>query len=111
MSRAAYAQSPEIKEKAIRRLKHTSRSKILKTYQVDIVIFNSSKDINVRDAIVYASRTGADYIIYGYVTNWVDRPTKYTHPQDFAGLRILVKRSQFRFRKDSGDRWYTLCHL
>jgi hypothetical protein len=53
--------------------------------------FNSSKDINVRDAIVYASRTGADYIIYGNVTNWVDRPTKYTHPQDFAGLRIFVR--------------------
>ena len=61
---------------------------------VTIVIndqFDSSKDTNVKDAIVYAKDTGADYIIYGYVTKWVDKPTWFTSERDFAGLSIFVR--------------------
>jgi hypothetical protein len=53
--------------------------------------FDSSKDTNVQDALVYAKDTGADYIIYGSVTKWVDRPTLLTSDRDFAGLRIIVR--------------------
>ena len=53
--------------------------------------FHSSKDTNVQDAIVYAEETGADYIIYGYVTKWVDNPTLLTSERDFAGLSIFVR--------------------
>ena len=53
--------------------------------------FDSSKDTNVQDAIVYAKENGADYIIYGYVTKWVDRPTLLTSERDFAGLSIFVR--------------------
>ena len=35
--------------------------------------------------------TGADYIIYGYVTQWVDKPTLLTSERDFAGLSIFVR--------------------
>jgi hypothetical protein len=65
-------------------------------YSLDVTIvitdqFDSSKDTNVQDAIVYAKETGADYIIYGYVTKWVDRPTLLTGERDFAGLSIIVR--------------------
>ena len=53
--------------------------------------FESSKDTNVQEALVYARETGADYIIYGYVTKWVDRPTSLTSKRDFAGLSIFVR--------------------
>jgi hypothetical protein len=53
--------------------------------------FDSSKDTNVQDAIVYAMEAGAEYIIYGYVTKWVDRPTSLTSARDFAGLSIFVR--------------------
>jgi hypothetical protein len=53
--------------------------------------FDSSKDTNVQDAITYAMETGADYIIYGYVTKWVDKPTLLTSERDFAGLSIFVR--------------------
>ena len=53
--------------------------------------FDSSKNTNVQDAIIYAMETGADYIIYGYVTKWVDRPTSVTSERDFAGLSIFVR--------------------
>ena len=53
--------------------------------------FDSSKDTNVQDALTYAMETGADYIIYGYVTKWVDRPTSVTSERDFAGLSIFVR--------------------
>jgi len=65
-------------------------------YSLDVTIvrndqFDSSKDTNVQNAIVYAKETGADYIIYGYVTKWVDRPTLLTSERDFAGLSIIVR--------------------
>ena len=53
--------------------------------------FDSSKDTNVQDALVYARETGADYIIYGYVTKWINRPTILTSERDFAGLSIFVR--------------------
>jgi hypothetical protein len=53
--------------------------------------FESSKDTNVQEALVYARETGADYMIYGYVTKWVDRPTLLTSERDFAGLSIFVR--------------------
>ena len=53
--------------------------------------FDSSKDTNVQDALVYARQTGADYIIYGYVTKWKIRPTMLTSERDFAGLSIFVR--------------------
>ena len=53
--------------------------------------FDSSKDTNVQDALTYAMDTGADYIIYGYVTKWVDGPTSLTSEWDFAGLSIFVR--------------------
>ena len=53
--------------------------------------FDSSKDTNVQDALVYAMETGADYIIYGYVTKWADKPTLLTSERDFAGLSIFVR--------------------
>jgi hypothetical protein len=53
--------------------------------------FESSKDTNVQDALVYAMNTGADYIIYGAVTKWVNKPTMLTSEQDFAGLSIFVR--------------------
>ena len=53
--------------------------------------FESSKDTNVQEALVYARETGADYIIYGYVTKWVDKPTLLTSERDFAGLSIFVR--------------------
>jgi hypothetical protein len=53
--------------------------------------FESSKDTNVQDALVYGKNSGADYIVYGYVTKWVDKPTMFTSERDFAGLSIFVR--------------------
>ena len=53
--------------------------------------FDSSKNTNVQDALTYAMDTGADYVIYGYVTQWVDKPTLLTSERDFAGLSIFVR--------------------
>ena len=53
--------------------------------------FDSSKDTNVQDALTYSMDTGADYIIYGYVTKWADKPTLLTSERDFAGLSIFVR--------------------
>ena len=53
--------------------------------------FDSSKDTNVQKALAYARETGADYIIYGYVTKWENKPTLLTSEQDFAGLSIFVR--------------------
>lgn len=53
--------------------------------------FDSSKDTNVEEALVYAMENGADYIIYGYVTKWADKPTSLTSERDFAGLSIFVR--------------------
>ncbi len=53
--------------------------------------FDSSKDTNVQDALTYTMDTGADYIIYGYVTKWVNKPTLLTSERDFAGLSIFVR--------------------
>ena len=53
--------------------------------------FESSKDTNVQDALVYAMDSGADYIIYGSVTKWVNKPTTFTSERDFAGLSIFVR--------------------
>jgi hypothetical protein len=61
---------------------------------VTIVIndqFDSSKNTNVQDALTYATDTGADYIISGYVTKWLDKPTSLTSERDFAGLSIFVR--------------------
>ena len=65
-------------------------------YSLDVTVvindqFDSSKDTNVQDALVYARQTGADYIIYGYVTKWKIRPTMLTSERDFAGLSIFVR--------------------
>ena len=65
-------------------------------YSLDVNVvlndqFESSKDINVQEALVYARETGADYIIYGYVTKWENKPTRLTSEQDFAGLSIFVR--------------------
>jgi len=53
--------------------------------------FDSSKDTNVQDALTHSMNTGADYIIYGYVTKWVNKPTLLTSERDFAGLSIFVR--------------------
>ncbi len=53
--------------------------------------FDSSKDTNVQDALAYAMEGGADYIIYGYVTKWENKPTSLTSERDFAGLSIFVR--------------------
>ena len=53
--------------------------------------FDSSKDTNVQDALAYAMDGGADYIIYGYVTKWENKPTMLTSERDFAGLSIFVR--------------------
>jgi hypothetical protein len=53
--------------------------------------FDSAKDTNVQDALAYGSESGADYIIYGYVTKWENKPTSLTSEQDFAGLSIFVR--------------------
>jgi len=53
--------------------------------------FDSAKNTNVQDALTYAMDTGADYVIYGYVTQWVDKPTLLTSERDFAGLSIFVR--------------------
>jgi len=53
--------------------------------------FDSAKDTNVQDALVYAMDGGADYIIYGYVTKWENKPTSLTSERDFAGLSIFVR--------------------
>ena len=65
-------------------------------YSLDVTVvrndqFDSSRDTNVQDALVYARQTGADYIIYGYVTKWKSRPTMLTSERDFAGLSIFVR--------------------
>ena len=65
-------------------------------YSLDVTVvindqFDSSKDTNVQDALVYARETGADYIIYGYVTKWKNRPSSLTAERDFAGLSIFVR--------------------
>ena len=65
-------------------------------YSLDVNVvlneqFDSSKDTNVQKALVYARETGADYIIYGYVTKWENKPTMLTSEQDFAGLSIFVR--------------------
>ena len=53
--------------------------------------FDSAKDTNVQDALAYARESGGDYIIYGYVTKWENKPTLLTSEQDFAGLSIFVR--------------------
>ena len=53
--------------------------------------FDSAKDTNVQDALAYAMDGGADYIIYGYVTKWENKPTSLTSERDFAGLSIFVR--------------------
>jgi hypothetical protein len=61
---------------------------------VTIVIndqFDSAKDTNVKDALVYGSENEADYIIYGYVIKWADKPTLLTSERDFAGLSVFVR--------------------
>ena len=65
-------------------------------YSLDVNVvlndqFDSSKDTNVQKALAYARETGADYIIYGYVTKWENKPTMLTSEQDFAGLSIFVR--------------------
>mgnify|MGYP003565651715 CR=1 FL=1 len=65
-------------------------------YSLDVSIvisdqFESSKDTNVQEALLYARDTGADYIIYGYVTKWENKPTMLTSEQDFAGFSIFVR--------------------
>ena len=53
--------------------------------------FDSSKNTNVQEALAYARESGADYIIYGYVTKWENKPTLLTSERDFAGLSIFVR--------------------
>ena len=65
-------------------------------YSLDVTVvgddqFDSTKDTNVQDALAYARESGADYIIYGYVTKWENKPTSLTSEQDFAGLSIFVR--------------------
>jgi hypothetical protein len=65
-------------------------------YSLDVTVvkndrFDSAKDTNVQDALAYAGESGADYIIYGYVTKWENKPTSLTSEQDFAGLSIFVR--------------------
>jgi hypothetical protein len=52
--------------------------------------FQSSKDISTLNALAYAKENGADYIICGHVSKWIDRPTAWTAMRDFAGLSIVV---------------------
>ena len=65
-------------------------------YSLDVTVvvsdqFDSSKDTNVQNALAYSMDGGADYIIYGYVTKWENKPTLLTSERDFAGLSIFVR--------------------
>jgi hypothetical protein len=65
-------------------------------YSLDVTVvikdqFDSSRNTNVQDALAYAREGGADYIIYGYVTKWENKPTLLTSERDFAGLSIFVR--------------------
>ncbi len=53
--------------------------------------FQPSKDINILDALAYAKENGANFIITGQVTKWIDRATEWSGKRDFAGLVIFVR--------------------
>jgi hypothetical protein len=53
--------------------------------------FQPNKDINILDALAYAKENGADFIITGQVTKWIDRATEWSSKRDFAGLEIFVR--------------------
>lgn len=53
--------------------------------------FQASKDINILDAIAYAKENGANFIILGQVTKWIDRATEWSGKRDFAGFSIFVR--------------------
>ena len=53
--------------------------------------FQPNKDINILDALGYAKDNGADFIITGQVTKWIDRATEWSGKRDFAGLSIVVR--------------------
>ncbi len=53
--------------------------------------FKSSKDINILDAVSYAKENGANFIITGQVSKWIDRATEWSGKRDFAGLAIFVR--------------------
>ncbi len=66
------------------------------SYRLDVVsIFNddfqSSKDIDVSQALTYAKGKNADFIITGQVTRWIDRATEWSGKRDFAGLEVFVR--------------------
>jgi hypothetical protein len=53
--------------------------------------FQSTKDVDISNAIVYAKQNGANFIITGQVTKWIDRPTEWSGKRDFAGLATTVR--------------------
>jgi hypothetical protein len=53
--------------------------------------FQSGKDVNISNAILYAKQSGANFIITGQITKWIDRTTEWSGKRDFAGLAIFVR--------------------
>lgn len=53
--------------------------------------FQPSRDVNILDALAYAKENGANFIITGQVTKWIDRATEWSGKRDFAGLSIFVR--------------------
>ena len=52
--------------------------------------FSSIKDIDLASALTYGEQQGADFIITGQLTRWIDRATEWSGKRDFAGLEIAV---------------------
>jgi hypothetical protein len=63
----------------------------LKILSVSSEKFQSTKDVDISNAIVFAKENGANFIITGQVTKWIDRPTEWSGKRDFAGLAITVR--------------------
>jgi|GEM_PF-955640 len=53
--------------------------------------FQSTRDVNISDAIAYAKQHGGNFIITGQVTKWIDRATEWSGKRDFASLAIFVR--------------------
>lgn len=55
--------------------------------------FQSKNDINILDALAFANKIGADFIITGQVTKWIDGATDWSGKRDFAAFSIYVRKA------------------
>lgn len=58
---------------------------------VSSVEFKSSTDVDVARALRVAEQEGADFIVTGQITKWVDRATEWNGRRDFAGVSVTVR--------------------